>query len=144
MTAAVQRSSDATAGAPARLATLLRAVWGPVLLLVLAVDAVITLALEVLFLPLYLGSVAVPVTALLAAPVNIALIWAAATVSTRLTVLFLPLGAWLVAFLIAASSGPGGDVPLRSDLPTLVLFVCGAVVPLIYMYVLANRPKRTD
>lgn len=140
MTAAVDDSAGASTGS--RRAVVATAVLGPALIAVLMVDAVITLALEVLYLPTYLGSVAVPLAALIAAPVNVALVWAAATVTTRLTVLFLPIAAWLVTFLIAAGRGPGGDVPLRSDLPTLLLFLCGAVAPLVYMYVAANRTKR--
>lgn len=139
MTAAV--NDRAGADSRARWAAVATAALGPALIVVLIVDAVITLALEVLYLPFYIGSVGVPVAALIAAPVNVALVWAAATVTTRLTVLFLPVGAWLAAFLVAASRGPGGDVPLRSDLPTLLLFVCGAVAPLIYMYVAANRTR---
>ncbi|MGW1743713.1 hypothetical protein ACWCPQ_33515 [Nocardia sp. NPDC001965] len=138
MTAAVDE------GAPtrSRRAALAAGVLGPLLIVVLIVDAVVTLILEVLYLPLYIGGVAVPLAALVAAPVNVALVWAAATVTTRSTVLFLPIAAWLAAFLIAASRGPGGDVPLRSDLPTLLLFLCGTVAPLVYMYVAANRSKR--
>lgn len=140
MTAAVDDRTGA--GSRARWTALATAVLGPVLIVVLIVNAVITLVLEVLYLPFYFGSVAVPVAALIAAPVNVALVWAAATVTTRPTVLFLPIAAWLGAFLIAASRGPGGDVPLRSDLPTLLLFLCGTVAPLIYLYVAANRTKR--
>lgn len=140
VTAAVH--DQAGAQSRSRWAALAAGVLGPVLIVVLIVDAVITLALEVLYLPLYIGGVAVPLAALIAAPVNVALVWAAATVTTRLTVLFLPIAAWLAAFLIAASRGPGGDVPLRSDLPTLLLFLCGAVAPLVYMYVAANRSGR--
>ncbi|MEU4314886.1 hypothetical protein [Nocardia sp. NPDC024068] len=124
-----------------RSTALVERVLGSVLIAVLVLVAVIALIVEVLYLPLYIGGVAVPVTAILAAPVNLALVWAAGTVTSRLSVLFLPIAAWLAAFLVAASSGPGGDIPLRSDLGTLLLFLCGAVVPLIYMYVLANRPK---
>ncbi|MGW5384669.1 hypothetical protein [Nocardia sp. NPDC003963] len=140
MTAAV----DARTGANtrSRWAALASGMVGPVLIAVLVVDAVIALTLEVLYLPLYIGSVAVPLSAVIAAPVNVALVWAAATVTTRSTVLFLPIAAWLAAFLVAASRGPGGDVPLRSDLPTLLLFLCGAVAPLVYMYMTANRAKR--
>lgn len=138
MTAAVDQAG---ADSRSRWAALASGILAPVLIVVLIVDAVITLTLEVLYLPLYIGSVAVPLAALIAAPVNVALVWAAATVTTRSTVLFLPIAAWLAAFLIAASRGPGGDIPLRSDLPTLLLFLCGAVAPLVYMYVAANRAK---
>ncbi|WP_245665500.1 hypothetical protein [Nocardia sienata] len=139
MTAAVD--DEAGADPRARWTALATAAIGPALIVVLIVDAVITSVLEVLYLPFYLGSVAVPLAALIAAPVNVALVWAAATVTTRSTVLFLPIAAWLAVFLIAASRGPGGDVPLRNDLPTLLLFLCGSVAPLIYMYVAVNRTK---
>ncbi|WP_328387966.1 hypothetical protein [Nocardia sp. NBC_00416] len=137
MTAAVDGQAGTTSRP--RAAAWVAAVLAPVLIAVLVCDAVITLILEVLYLPLYVGSTAVPIAALLAAPVNVALVWAAATVTNRVIVLFLPIGAWLVAFLAAASRGPGGDVPLRSDLPTLLLFLCGTVPALLYMYVIANR-----
>ncbi|MGI5216388.1 hypothetical protein [Nocardia sp. CA-290969] len=143
MTAAV--ADPATSGRRSRIrglvATALNGIPGPLIIAVLVVDAVIALIIEVAYLPLYIGAVAVPITAVLAGPVNLALVWAVSTVSTRLSVLFLPVGAWLAAFLIAASRGPGGDFPLRSNLPTLLLFLCGAVIPLIYMYVVANRTK---
>lgn len=133
----VEVGTESYTGAEALVYRLL----GAALIVVLVVFAVLALIVEVLYLPLYIGGVAVPVTAVLAAPVNLALVWAAGTVTSRLSVLFLPIGAWLAAFLLAASSGPGGDVPLRSDLATLLLFLCGAVAPLVYMYVLANRPR---
>ncbi|WP_459547869.1 hypothetical protein [Nocardia sp. X0981] len=139
MTTAVEDPAATESGW--RYAPPVRAVLGPVLIAVLVVDAVISLIFEVLSLPLYIGAVPVPIAALLAAPVNLALVWAAATVTGRLSALFLPLAAWLVAFLIAAGRGPGGDVPLRGDLPTLLLFICGVVPPLTYMYVVANRPR---
>ncbi|MEU1983390.1 hypothetical protein [Nocardia sp. NPDC019395] len=148
MTTGVENSAATTGtpGAKARIGRWLDAAANsiprPVIIAVLMLDAVIALILEVLYLPLYIGAVAFPITALLAGPVNLALVWAAETVSTRLSVLFLPVGAWLAAFLTAASRGPGGDFPLRSDLPTLLLFLCGAVVPLIYMFVVANQSKR--
>ncbi|MFI5719913.1 hypothetical protein [Nocardia sp. NPDC051750] len=147
MTAAVDDSAATTRapGVRARMGKWFTAavngIPGPVIIAVLMLDAVIALILEVLYLPLYIGAVALPITALLAGPVNLALVWAVATVNTRLSVLFLPVGAWLAAFLIAASRGPGGDYPLRSDLPTLLLFLCGAVVPLVYMFMVANQSK---
>lgn len=145
MTATVDDSAVSAKSVRSRIGTWAGAaatgILGPLIIAVLVVDAVIALVLEVLYLPLYIGTVPIPITAILAGPVNLALVWGIATVNTRLSVLFLPVGAWLAAFLIAAGRGPGGDYPLRSNLPTLLLFLCGAVVPLVYMFVAANRPK---
>ncbi|ONM50788.1 hypothetical protein B0T44_25665 [Nocardia donostiensis] len=117
------------------------AALGVVIIIVLMVDAVITLIVEVLYLPLYLGSVAFPVSALLAGLANMFLVRGAATVSARPAVLFLPIAAWTLAFLGAASTGPGGDAPLGSDIRTLLLFLFGLVPPLIYLYIQANRVR---
>ncbi|WP_309139888.1 hypothetical protein [Nocardia cyriacigeorgica] len=114
---------------------------GALIMIALVVDAVITLVLEVLYLPLYLGSVAFPIAALLAGVVNVLLVLGARTVSTRPIVMLAPIVAWTIAFLAAASSGPGGDVALGSDARTLLLMLCGLAPPLIYVYLQANRPK---
>lgn len=117
------------------------AALGPIVIGVLILDAAITLALEVLYLPLYLGGTAFPIAVLCAGVVNIALVHGAGVISPRPAVMFLPMAAWLLCFLIAAGSGPGGDVPLGSNLRTLLLFLCGVVPPLLYLYVLANRSR---
>lgn len=101
-------------------------------------DAGLSLALEVLFLPLYRGSVPIPVTALLAGPVNIALVYGMASVTSRLSLLAAPLVVWTVGFLVCASAGPGGDIMLGSDWRTLLLLFCGLVPPLVYLYVRVN------
>jgi hypothetical protein len=70
----------------------------------LAVYAVVFAVLEVLYLPLYIGRVAAPFGALGAA---------------------IPGLAWLVAVLIMASGGPGGDVLVPGDWKALLLFGLG-------------------
>ncbi|WP_040791882.1 hypothetical protein [Nocardia paucivorans] len=117
------------------------AALGLLVVAVLMVDAAVTLVLEVLYLPLYMGGMAFPIAALCAGAVNIALVHGASVVSPRPAVMFLPMAVWLLCFLIAAGGGPGGDVPLGSDLPTLLLFLCGVLPPLIYLYVAANRAR---
>lgn len=141
MTAAVDDQTGDTA--PSRsdnnVFRYLAAALGVLIIVVLMFDAVLTLAIEVLYLPLYIGPVPIPVSALLAGAINLALIRAARVVSPRPAVLFLPLAAWTLGFLVAASTGPGGDVPLTSDIRTLLLFLFGLAPPLIYLYVQANR-----
>ncbi|WP_067817084.1 hypothetical protein [Nocardia inohanensis] len=124
----------------------------------LVLDALVTLVLEVLFLPIYAGqsklsepqqvlaaatrlassvtdgAVPLPVTALVAAVVNVALVAGMAVVSKRISVMVLPLTAWTLGFLLLASSGPGGDMMLMSDWPTLLLFVCGLFPAGLYLY----------
>lgn len=101
-------------------------------------DALLTLVVEVLFLPLYLGSLAVPVSALLAAPINVALVYGMESVTGRLGFLFAPVVAWVFGFLVFASRGPGGDVMLGSDARTLLLLACGVLAPAGYLYYRSN------
>ncbi|WP_067652849.1 hypothetical protein [Nocardia harenae] len=105
----------------------------PIILVVLAVDALLTLVLEVLYLPSYIGSVAFPISAVIAGAVNVGLVYAAGTVSSRVGLRLLPLLVWTLGFLICATSGPGGDVLLGSNWQTLLLLFCGLVPPMVYV-----------
>ncbi|GEM30105.1 hypothetical protein NN3_11120 [Nocardia neocaledoniensis NBRC 108232] len=104
----------------------------------LFVDALITLAVEVLFLPLYVGAVALPVAALLAAPINVALVYGMESVTDRVGFTFAPIVVWVFGFLVCSSRGPGGDVMLASDGRTLLLLACGVLAPMAYLYYRAN------
>ncbi|WP_446225849.1 hypothetical protein ACTWPB_12715 [Nocardia sp. IBHARD005] len=108
------------------------------IVVLLFVAALITLALEVLFLPLYIGSLAFPVVALLAAPINIALVYGMESVTDRVGFTFAPIVVWVFGFLVCASRGPGGDVMLGDDGRTLLLFACGVLAPAGYVYYRAN------
>ncbi|WP_280467322.1 hypothetical protein [Nocardia cyriacigeorgica] len=141
MTATVDDQTGKPAPSRSRLPRPVYAALGALIMLALVVDAVITLILEVLYLPLYLGSVAFPIAALLAGVINVALVLGARTVSPRPIVMLIPIVAWTLSFLAAASSGPGGDVPLGSDARTLLLMLFGLAPPLIYVYLQANRTK---
>ncbi|WP_157573769.1 hypothetical protein [Nocardia jejuensis] len=125
----------------------------------LLVDALVTLVLEVLFLPIYAGhaqvpgsepllaaaaplastsltagAIAVPITVLVAAVVNVLLVAGMAVVSPRPAVMAAPLLVWTVGFLACASTGPGGDVMLMSDWPTMLLLICGLLPAGLYLY----------
>ncbi|RJO75777.1 hypothetical protein D5S18_13400 [Nocardia panacis] len=110
----------------------------PVILGLLTLDAFITLVLEVLFLPSYLGAVPFPITALVAGVANVLIVLGVRTVTARLSVAFLPLGAWMLGFLVCASSGPGGSVLLLSDWRTLALVLLGLIPPLALLYFRVN------
>lgn len=141
MTATVDDQTGKPAPSRSRLPRPVYAALGALIMLALIVDAVITLILEVLYLPLYLGSVAFPIAAPIAGVVNVLLVLGARTVSPRPIVMLTPIVAWTLSFLAAASSGPGGDVPLGSDARTLLLMLFGLAPPLIYVYTQANRAK---
>ncbi len=84
--------------------------------------------LEVLYLPVYIGTVAVPLGALGAALTNAVLVRAAGWFTTRTTVAALPLLGWLLVVLILAAGGPGGDVLVPGDdWRSLLLFALGVV-----------------
>ncbi|WP_084655013.1 hypothetical protein [Nocardia altamirensis] len=111
---------------------------GTVILVVLVLDAFITLALEVMYLPTYVGSISVPLAGVLAGVVNVLLVMGVRSVSQRVAAMFLPLAAWTFGFLVCATTGPGGDIMLASDWRTLLLLFCGLVPPLVYLYLRLN------
>ncbi|WP_194815329.1 hypothetical protein [Nocardia sp. XZ_19_385] len=126
-----------------------------VLMTVLVLSGLFTLAVEVLYLPFYLGRSGIPaaepavvaadfavagtggatpfpVTALLAAVLNVLLVAAMGTLTTSLRIMLLPLLAWAFGFFLCSIPGPGGDFMLLSDWSTLILLLCGVIPPLLY------------
>ncbi|MFF0815369.1 hypothetical protein ACFYVR_09490 [Rhodococcus sp. NPDC003318] len=97
------------------------------ILALLVFDGFVTALLAVLFLPVRIGSVPVPVSALVAAVVNVLLLCGARTVTDRLVRVAWPLFAWFVGFLLCMVGGPGGDGLLLADWRTLLLLVAGLV-----------------
>ncbi|MCP2296284.1 hypothetical protein APR11_002712 [Nocardia amikacinitolerans] len=128
------------------------------LMAVLTMSGLFTLAFEVLYLPVYLGTshlppaedttlvaaplaavaasgtFALPVTALLAAGLNVLFIAAMRTLTDSTRVALLPVIVWTFGFLACTFAGPGGDLMLLSDWPTLLLLLCGLIPPLVYVY----------
>lgn len=88
---------------------------------------VLVAVIEVLLLPVHVGTVAVPVGALAALVTNPVLVAAAGERTTRTSVAAAPLGAWVLTVLATATSGPGGDVLLLGDWRALLLLVLGVV-----------------
>jgi hypothetical protein len=109
----------------------------PVVLALLTFDGVLSAILGALLLPTYLGSVPVPVSALVCGLINAALVWAAGywTDSRRLAAL--PLWAWLATVAVLAIGGPGGDVifggPGIMAFSVLILLGLGAAPPYLLL-----------
>lgn len=94
---------------------------------VVVLDTVVLAVVAVLLLPLYVGSVPVPLGALVAAVANVVAVLALGRVTSRTSVVALPLGAWVLTVLGTASPGPGGDTLLVGDWRALLLLGAGLV-----------------
>jgi hypothetical protein len=93
--------------------------------LVLLVDAVLLAAVELLYLPLRIGAVPVPVTILLAAVTTPWLVRSAARLGGGGIVAASPLVMWVLGVLVFGLAGPGGDVLLPVDWRSLALLGAG-------------------
>lgn len=99
----------------------------------LAVDGVLCAVAAALFLPLRIGSIPFPVTALIAGLVNAALVWAALHWTPAPRVAALPLWTWLGTVALMTLGGPGDDIIFGGvgvmEYAALLLIVLGALPP---------------
>ncbi|MBF6327345.1 hypothetical protein IU452_02305 [Nocardia transvalensis] len=109
-------------------------VLGGALAALLVFDAVLSLALEVLYLPTYVGGTPVPISAAAAAVGNVLLVAGMGVVVSRPAAMALPLIAWLLGFLICSTAGPGGDVLLTDDWSSPLLLACGLIPAGFYLF----------
>ncbi|WP_016697353.1 hypothetical protein [Actinoalloteichus spitiensis] len=109
------------------------------LLAMLVLDAVVLALLALFFLPLRVGVVPVPVTAVLAGATNVLLVLAAGRISGRMRVAGAPLLAWVVVVIVFGVAGPGGDVVLMGDWRGLLLLALGALPPAMVLGTLSGR-----
>jgi hypothetical protein len=113
-------------------------VLGVVVLVLLAVDGVISAVLGAIFLQIRIGPVPFPVSALISGVVNALLVWAGLywTSSPRLGAIAL----WTFLFTLAAMTfgGPGGDLIFTDRLLDLfraaVLLIFGTVPPGVLLW----------
>ena len=104
-----------------------------IVLALLAVDGVLSALAGALFLPIFLGRVPFPVSALVSGLLTAALVWAASywTGSKRLAAL--PLWTWLATAAVLTLGGPGGDVvfggPGVMGYSALIFLALGAFPP---------------
>jgi hypothetical protein len=110
----------------------------PLVLTLLTVDGVLSALAGALLLPLYLGSVAFPISALVCGLLNAALVWAALQWTTSTRVAAAPLWGFLAAVLVLTFGGPGGDAVFRGpgimDFRSLLFIVVGVAPPAMVLW----------
>lgn len=101
--------------------------------------------LAVGFLQLTIGSVAFPISALLAVVANYLLLWCSSTLTTG-AARYGALIAFAVAFFVAAAGGPGGDVVVPQDWRAFLLLALGIAAPAFagYAGLLPTPDTRSD
>ena len=106
-------------------------------LTLLAVDGVLSAVAGALLLPVYLGAVPLPVSALLCGLLNGALVWAAAQWTTSKSLAALPLWTWLATVAAFTLGGPGGDVIFGGQgvmaFSVLILLILGCLPPVLML-----------
>ena len=89
------------------------------------------------FLPLYLGPIPFPVSAVLSGLVNAAVVWAALQWTESPRVAALPLFAWLLVVFALVLAGPQLDIVLGGSgfmaASPLLLMVLGALPPVLVL-----------
>jgi hypothetical protein len=102
-----------------------------IVLTLLAIDGVLLAIAAAFLLPLRVGSVPLPISALVSGLINAALVWAALqwTPSPRLAAL--PLWCWLLTIAALTFGGPGDDIVFGGvgvmEYAPLLLIVLGAL-----------------
>lgn len=104
------------------------------ILVALIIDGFLNALLAVLFLPMYLGSIQMPVSGVLAGIVNVVLVRVAFTLSHSVSRSALPVAAFGVGLVVAMIGGPGGDVLVVADWRTLVLVAGGLLPPVVQLF----------
>ncbi|BBZ32262.1 hypothetical protein [Mycolicibacterium confluentis] len=115
-----------------------------IVLALLAVDGVICAVMSALLLPLYIGVIPFPISAIVAGLVNLALVWAASQWTTETRIAALPLWTWLITAGLLTFGGPGGDIMFggsgwRAFYPILLIAVGAA--PAAWFLVRHNDAK---
>jgi hypothetical protein len=107
-------------------------------LTLLALDGVLCAIAAALLLPLRVGTVPFPVSALLAGLVNAALVWAALHWTAEPRVASIPLWTWLLTVALMSLGGPGDDVILGGTgimgYAALLLIALGVLPPALVLW----------
>lgn len=109
---------------------------GRILIAVLAFDGVLSAIAGALFLPLYVGTVPLPISSLLSGLVNAALVWAALQWTSVTRLAGAPLWAFLATVVALTFGGPGDDVVFGGEnpLPFILFVVLGAGPPTFLLW----------
>ena len=110
----------------------------PVVLTLLAINGVLSAVAAAFFLPLRIGSVPFPISALLSGLLNAALVWAALQWTSSPRVAALPLWCWLLTVAGLTFGGPGDDIVFGGvgvmEYAPLLLIVLGALPPAVLLW----------
>jgi hypothetical protein len=110
----------------------------PAVLALLAIDGVLSAVAAAFFLPLRIGSVLFPISALLSGLVNAALVWAALGWTSSPRVAALPLWCWLLTVAGLTFGGPGDDIVFGGvgvmEYAALLLIVLGGSPPVYVLW----------
>ncbi|MFE5705510.1 hypothetical protein [Rhodococcus koreensis] len=107
---------------------------GRITLALLVFDGFLCAVLSVLFLPSYLGATPFPISILVAAVANLALVIAARSTTGRIRSGVLPLAGWGAGFLLCMFGGPGGDVLMLASVWTLLLLIGSLLPAAVYLW----------
>lgn len=114
--------------------TLLR----PVVLTLLAIDGVLSAVAAAFLLPLRIGSVPFPISAVISGLVNAVLVWAALQWTSTPRLAALPLWCWLLTVAGLSLGGPGDDIVFGGagimQYAPLLLIVVGALPPALVLW----------
>lgn len=116
-----------------------------VILALLAVDGILSAVAGALLLPVYIGSIPFPISALISGVVNAALVWAAGRWTTSVRLAALPLWTWLLTVLaMGLTEALGRDIIFDERgvmaYSPLLLLAAGALPP---VWVLLHRRAET-
>lgn len=113
-----------------------------VVLTLLAIDGVLSAIAGAFFLPVHIGSVPFPISALISGLINTALVWAALQCTSSPRIAGLPLWTWLATVAVLSLGGPGDDIVFGGvgimEFAPLLLIVLGAVPPAVVLLRYAN------
>ncbi|MGI9126203.1 MAG: hypothetical protein ACR2JM_15855 [Mycobacterium sp.] len=97
----------------------------------LALDGVLSAVAGALLMPVFIGPVPFPLSALLSGLCNAALVWAAGNWSGSRRLAALPLWTWLATAAVFTLGGPGGDIVFGGSgimgYSALIFLVLGAL-----------------
>jgi hypothetical protein len=105
-----------------------------VILALLAVDGILSALAAAFFLPLRLGPVPFPISALISGLLNVALVWVALQWTSSPRLAALPLWTWLATVAALTFPGPGDDSVFSAQWLLLLLIVLGALPPALLLY----------
>lgn len=102
--------------------------------LVLGLDGVLSALMAVFYLPLRIGTVPLPISALLSGILNAALVWVAFQWTSNARLAAVPLWTWLLTVVVFAFfRGPGGDIVFGGtgvmEFAPVLLVALGALPP---------------